>query len=285
MSVGITSYTHAKDALCLFKDYRGHRIYVIAAKGVFEVLDKAQDRTSWVDLTSFDDETQLLDQIQELDIRIPTAETRGTPPSGVNLGLEWNQAHNGTAYVDVDKLLVAGTASESDLYLLLNDEAVDILILAYKTRGKLPEFRRFLQDNKVEQLTIQFEDIAGAATIIAKLAEPDLTTEGKANLQERLRVAHIKNRENYLEALKDDQVGTAARDRNRLIDRAMRQLAELEKAGYTADILSRTSNRARRAEAVTTGKFFSGCNVEIEDAQLLTTIPSAFARSFTPSTS
>lgn len=48
--------------------------------------------------------------------------------------------------------------------------------------------------------------------------------------------------------MKDDQTGLAARDRNRLIDSAMRQLAELEKAGYTADILSRTSNRARRAD-------------------------------------
>jgi hypothetical protein len=168
----------------------------------------------------------------------------------VNLGLEWNQAHNGTAYVDIEKLLHAGAVSESDLQLLLNDEAIDILILAYKTRGKLPEFRRFLQDNKVEQLTIQLEDVAGAASIIAKLGESGLSTEAKASLQEQLRAAHGTNREKYLGALKDDQVGSTARERNRLIDSAMRQLAELEKTGYTADILSRTSNRARRAETV-----------------------------------
>lgn len=132
--------------------------------------------------------------------------------------------------------------------LLLNDEAIDVLILAYKTRGKLPEFRRFLQDNKVEQVTIQLEDVAGAASIIAELGKPDLTTGVKADLQEKLRAAHVTNRAKYLDALKDDQAGLAARDRNRLTDSAMRQLAEIEKAGYTADILSRTSNRARRAD-------------------------------------
>jgi hypothetical protein len=252
ISVGVTSYANAKDALCLFKDYRQHRIYVIAGKGVFEGLDGAKDRETWDDLTSFDDETKLLKRIQELDIQVPTAETRGTVPSGVDLGLEWNQAHNGTAYVDVDRLLVAGAVSDLDLRSLLNDEAINILILAYKTRGRLAEFRRFLQDNKVEQLTIQLRDVAGAAAIIAKLAEPHLLPRTKAELQEKLRAAHTTNREMYLGALKDDQ-GFAARERNRLIDSAMRQLAELEKAGYTADILlSRTSNRARRAETAST---------------------------------
>lgn len=201
VSVGVTSFANAKDALCLFKDYLGDRIYVIAAKGIFESLDNAKDREFWEGLTSFDNETQLLRKIQELDIQVTTAETRGMLPSGVNLGLEWNQAHNGTAYVDTEKLLQAGMVSESDLRLLLNEEAIDILILAYKTRGKLPEFRRFLQDNKVEQVTIQLEDIAGAASTIAELGKPDLTTEVKAHLQEKLRACHVTNREKYLGAL------------------------------------------------------------------------------------
>lgn len=64
VSVGVTSFANAKDALCLFKDYRGQRIYVIAAKGVFEGLDKAKDRDSWEGLTSFDNEKQLLERIQ-----------------------------------------------------------------------------------------------------------------------------------------------------------------------------------------------------------------------------
>ncbi|QDS77172.1 hypothetical protein FKW77_001837 [Venturia effusa] len=248
VSVGVTSFANAKDALCLLKDYLGARIYVIAAKGVFQSMDNAKDRGTWEGLTSFDNEAQLLAKIQELDIRISTAETRGTLPSGVDLGLEWNQAHNATVLVDPEKLLQASSVNEFDLRLLLHDEAIDVLTLAYKTRGKLPQFRRFLQDNKIEQVTIQLEDVAGAAAIIAELGDPDLTSEVKAHLQEKLRAAHVTNREKYLDALKNDQAGSAARDRNRLIDSAMRQLAEIEKAGYTADILSRTSNRARRAE-------------------------------------
>jgi hypothetical protein len=267
VSVGITSYANAKDALCLFKDYRGHKIYVIAGKGVFEGLDQAKDRETWESLTSFDNEAQLLERIQNLDIRVPTAETRGTLPAGVNLGLEWNQAHNGTAYVDVEKLLQAGAVRESDLRLLLNDEAIDILILAYKTRGKLPEFRRFLQDNKVEQLTIQLEDVAGATSIIAELAKHGLSSESKAALQKKLRAAHVTNREKYLGALKDDKAGLAARNRNRLINNAMSQLAGIEKAGYTADILSRTSNRARRAETVDAAAVDSSIALSILDLE------------------
>lgn len=38
---------------------------------------------------------------------------------------------------------------------------------------------------------------------------------------------------------------------NRTIDRALAVLAETEKAGYTADILSCKSNRARRADVLT----------------------------------
>lgn len=177
---------------------------MIAAKGVFEGLDKAKDRNSWMGLTSFDNEKPLFERIQELDICVPTVETRGTLPCGVDLGLKWNLAHNGTAFADAEKLLQAVTVSESDLRLLLKDKAIEVLILAYRTRGKLSEFRRFLQDNKVEQVTSQLEEVAGVTSIIAELGKSDLTTEVKAHLQERPRAAHVTNRAKYLDALNFD---------------------------------------------------------------------------------
>jgi hypothetical protein len=113
--------------------------------------------------------------------------------------------------------LQAGSISDADLTLLLGDEAVDILTLAYKTRGKLAQYRSFLQNQKVEQMTVQLEDVSGAASIIAQLGEQDLSEQTKAELQVQLRTAHAANRDNYLAALRSG-AGDDIRNRNRLID-------------------------------------------------------------------
>jgi hypothetical protein len=210
-------------------------------------LDEAKDHDTWNGLTSFGKEADLIAKIQELNISVPTANTREIQPAGIDLGIEWNTAHKETTYVDVQELLQAGYISDEDMNLLLGDEAVDILSLAYKTRGQLAEYRSFLQKQKVEQMTVQLQDVSGAAKIIAQLGQQGLSDQAKADLQTKLRAAHAANRDNYLADL-NLNVGAETKNRNRRIDHALRQLAEMEKSGYTADILSRRSNRARRAE-------------------------------------
>ncbi|APA15404.1 hypothetical protein sscle_14g101740 [Sclerotinia sclerotiorum 1980 UF-70] len=251
VSVGITSYANCANALCLFKDYKSGQIYVIAGKGSFAPLDQAEDHDMWEKLTSFPNEVALIHRITELDIQVPTAETRISTPAHLNLGEEWNAAHNLSqpTLVDIDILLRAGVLSDKDRDLLFADETLDALILACKSRGKLNELRSFFIAQKVEQLTIKLEDVSGAAEIITQLAKPDISDEMKNILQSKLRNAHEANRNAYTAAKNHVQL-QAVRDRNRAVDAALRALSDAEKSRFTAEILSRRSNRARRAENI-----------------------------------
>ncbi|CAD6441216.1 d162c718-89af-4bc1-b4f7-555ae5742841 [Sclerotinia trifoliorum] len=251
VSVGITSYSNCANALCLFKDYKSGQIYVIAGKGSFAPLDQAEDHEIWDKLTSFPNEVALIQRITELDIHVPTAETRISTPTHLNLGEEWNAAHNLSqpTLVDIDILLRAGVVSDKDRGLLLRDEALDALIFACKSRGKLNELRSFLLAQKVEQLTIKLEDVSGAAEIITQLAKPEISNEMKNILQTKLRNAHKSNRKAYAAAQNDLQLQDV-RDRNRAVDAAIRALFDAEKSRFTAEMLSRRSNRARRAENI-----------------------------------
>ncbi|KAF7926327.1 uncharacterized protein EAE98_006622 [Botrytis deweyae] len=251
VSVGITSYANCANALCLFKDQESNQIYVIASKGAFAALDQAEDHDAWEKLTSFPSEAELIERITELEIHVPTAETRIATPTQLNLGEEWNTAHNNSqpTLVDIDMLLRAGVISDEDRDLLFADEALDALLLACKSRGKLNELRSFLLAQKVEQLTIKLEDVSGAAGLIHLLADTEISSETRALLQSKLRNAHEANRKAYTAAQNDAQL-QAIRDRNRKADASLRALADSEKSGFTAEILSRRSNRARRAENI-----------------------------------
>ncbi|ESZ94523.1 hypothetical protein SBOR_5103 [Sclerotinia borealis F-4128] len=151
--------------------------------------------------------------------------------------------------VDLDTLLRAGVTSDEDRDLILADEALDALILACKSRGKINELRSFLLAHKIEQLTIKLKDVSGAADLIAQIANSDVSGETKTVLQSKLRDAHEANQRAYVTAQNDGQL-QSIRDRNRRIDTALRTLSEAEKSGFSAEILSRRSNRARRAENV-----------------------------------
>ncbi|TEY37766.1 hypothetical protein BOTCAL_0510g00020 [Botryotinia calthae] len=253
VSVGITSYANCSNAICLFKDYESNRIYVIASKGSFAALDQAEDHDSWEKLTSFPSEAALVQKITELEVHVPTAETRVLTPVQLNLGEEWNAAHNNSqpTLVNVDMLLRAGVISDEDRDLLFADEALDALLLACKSRGKLTELRSFLLAQKVEQLTIKLEDVSGAAGFIHLLADQETSSETRVLLQSKLRDAHEENRKAYTAAQNDVQL-QGIRDRNRKVDAALRALSDSEKSGFTAEILSRKSNRARRAENIST---------------------------------
>ena len=75
----------------------------------------------------------------------------------------------------------------------------------------------------------------------------------KDDLIAQLREAHALNHEPY-QRLKDCPTDESrlATDINRSINRALAILSDVEKSGYTADILNRKSNRAMRAGIVST---------------------------------
>lgn len=255
ISVGISFFASAQDTLILFKDSETGMIYVIAGKGCFASLDgstAAQDLESWDELPLFPDETALFDHFKWLEVHVIKAEHRVGSGKGIGLGTEWEERMGGPVRVDLDLLLTTGSLPDADVFALLADEAFDTLAVAYKTRSRIAELRAFLQKQKIEQFAPKLEDVADAALIIAQMSYATTDAERQA-LQEQLRVAHAKNREHYQES-SADFAGSAQmqnlKKRDQMIDAALRTLASIEAAGFNADILSRKSNRARRAEVV-----------------------------------
>jgi hypothetical protein len=210
----MTSYANCTDALCLFKDCQTTKIYVMASKGCFAQLDQRKDVESpeWADLTSFENEAELMERLAQLRVQVPTFKTRGDAPKGLDLG---------NFVVDLEKLLGAGRVSDDDLKMLLAEEAFDALSLACKSRGELAGLRSFLANQKAEIASIQLEDVSGAADLISQLGNAELTDQAKSNLQSKLRAAHAANREHYLNGKRGDAAGDAAREKNRLVDGAL----------------------------------------------------------------
>jgi hypothetical protein len=256
ISVGISFFASSTDTLILFKETGTGKIYVIAGKGCFASLGgsaAAQDLESWDDLQLFEDEAAFFAHCEELEIYIVQAKHRPGPAPGIALGAEWEARQNGPVRVDLDLLPKAGLLSDEDLFDLLAEEAFDTLSVAYKTRGRTAELRGFLQRQKLEQITPKLKDVAGAGSILAKMGDAKIADKQRKKLQEQLRAAHTENRQHYqnlIANLDESEEQRSLQNRNRLVDGALRALASIEAAGFSADILSRKSNRARRAEVV-----------------------------------
>ncbi|KAF2829304.1 hypothetical protein CC86DRAFT_187887 [Ophiobolus disseminans] len=256
ISVGISFFASAQDTLILFKETRTGMIYVIAGKGCFAALggsSAAQDLNSWDDLPLFRDEAALFDHFKQLEVQIVKAEHRTESGKGIGLGSEWEKCIGGPVRVDLDQLLMAGSLPDNDVVALLADEAFDTLAVAYKTRSRIAELRTFLQKQKIEQVSPRLEDVADAALIIAKMGSTTITDLERQTLQRQLREAHTKNREHYQKSTTDfagSEQMQSLKKRNQMVDAALRTLAAIDAAGFNAEILSRKSNRARRAEVV-----------------------------------
>ncbi|EWC43545.1 hypothetical protein DRE_01432 [Drechslerella stenobrocha 248] len=256
ISVGITFFANAPDVLILFRDYSKQGLYVVAAKGCFAKLvggdSDVSDLSTWEPSRMTANEEEFLELCVKEDIQLPPAENRAQLTSGlVRLGPEFERDNNGTA-VDINLLLSEGGFLEHrDLEQLLAEEAFGNLSIACKTRARLQELRTFLQAQMLQEIVIKLEDVSGASTIVSQLSSPGLDSQTRETLQQTLRAAHANNRSHYkaaLQAVKRDD--GAARERNVLVNHALEDLAKLEKSSYTADILARSSNRARRAETV-----------------------------------
>lgn len=258
ISVGISFFASSQDTLILFKETSTGRIFVIAGKGCFAALGgsaDAQDLESWDDLQCFNDEAAFFSNCAKLEIHVLQAEHRPEPAKGVGLGKEWEECQGGSVRVDLDLLPKAGLLPDDELFNLTADDTFDTLAVAYKTRSRIAELRGFLQKQKIEKVAPKLEDVAGAGAIISKMGDSKTTEKERKKLQERLRAAHAKNRDHYQKSAADfagSEEEKILRKRNQLVDAALRTLASIEAAGFNAEILSRKSNRARRAEVVET---------------------------------
>lgn len=270
ISVGVSFFAGSQDTLILFKETETGKIFVIAGKGCFARLgDSATvpDLSKWSGIPVFANETELFKKCASMDIKVPKAECRAQFPKGVSLGGEWEKAHNGPVWVDIDALPQTGKLSDGELEDLLAEEAFNNLAVAYKTRQRVPELRTFIQLQKVEQVAPKLEDVSGAAAIISQMSDLKTSESERVVLQERLREAHTKNREHY-QRIVAEFAGSAKeqslRRRNYLVDAAMRTLAAIEAASFNAEILSRRSNRARRAEVVASDNSIAMANLDLE---------------------
>lgn len=256
ISVGISFFASSQDTLILFKETGTGKIYVIAGKGCFAALGgsaAAQDMESWADLPLFDDESGIFAHCEQLEIHVLKAESRTGSGKGISLGAEWEERHNGPVRVDLDLLPQAGVLNDVDVFSLLAEEAFATLAVAFKTRSRVAELRSFVQKQKVEQIAPTLQDVAGAAKIIVRMADKSLTEKQREQLQQQLRAAHATNRGHYRQSTADfagSEIERNLKTRNQLVDAALRSLASIEAAGFSAEILSRRSNRARRAEVV-----------------------------------
>ncbi|KAF2031516.1 hypothetical protein EK21DRAFT_88012 [Setomelanomma holmii] len=258
ISVGISFFASCQDTLILFKETATGKIYVIAGKGCFASLGgsaAAQDLESWDDLQLFEDEAAFFDHCERLEIQVTKAETRVESAKGISLGAEWEERQEGPVRIDLDLLPKSGLLLDDDLFGLLAEEAFDTLAVAYKTRSRIAELRALIQKQKIEQVAPKLEDVAGAAGILIELGRPGTIESARKTLQEQLRAAHATNRLQYQKTIKDfadSKKEQNMKRRNQLVDAALRSLASIEAAGFNADILSRKSNRARRAGVVDT---------------------------------
>ena len=273
VSVGISFFANASDVLILFKEDSTGHLYVVAGKGCFARLtsgatDTRPDLTSWTLLKKLFSEKSFIELCRSQDIQVRSAESRPKLASGtIKLGEQWERENDNVA-IDLDLLLTAsGMLSLLDLEQLLAEEAFGNLSVACKTRGRIQDLRGLLLGEKVEEINIKLVDISGATDIVSRLSDQNLDSTTRELLQQELREAHANNRRHYQDAVKNVRESgeeQAARKRNALVNHALELLAELESSTYTADILTRRSNRAKRAAIVAPGGEVSINSLELD---------------------
>ena len=253
ISIAIPFFVGVNNAIILYKNARSGDLYVVAAKGCFNALypnkDSLDDHSSsWDELPKFADESVFTTKCESLGISVVRSQDRRIS-KGVSLGPTYSSATGCT--IDIDALLGQLQVDPPDLKNLLQDEAIYNLAIACKTRGCLDNLRSFLTRHKRQEVAVRLEDRHGAGDIIRQMENANLTSDQTDKLRWQLRAAHVSNRLSYTRSVQSPSEETrVATELNRLIDKALALITGIEKAGYTADILNRKSNRAMRADMV-----------------------------------
>ena len=233
ISVGISFFASAREAVILFKDEGTKKVYLIDAKGAFatlkeeretiecernssplksersvglrqsikdfiskSALDGQTDLPGWDSVPVYKNETEFNKCCEETGVALIQHEGR-TFTKAISLGLEWDAATK-SAMVDVSALLDQVHIELRDLRNLLGEEAITQLALLCKTRGKLDSLRSLLIRNKQQQVIVRLEDQHGAGKIMEQMQADNVTDEEKAQFSAQLQAAHIANRETFL---------------------------------------------------------------------------------------
>ena len=236
ISVGVSFFAGARDALILYQNFRDGAFFVIDAKGAFEIMKNGagEDLSDWKKLIRYAGGDTLKKALASQDVSFDPDKSH-RQQKGVSLGSEWDSVI-GKVLVKVSELLDESRIALEDLRNLLAEEAVTQLTLTCKTRGQLNDLRNFLLHNKQEEVVVRLEDCHGASEILKKIQEAAGAQE-KDRLSEDLRQAHAHNRRTYQE-LRNAPNDDAKRitEPNRLINRGLRVVSGIEKSTYTANI-------------------------------------------------
>ena len=253
ISIGIPFFACVNNAIIVHKNARSGELFVVAAKGCFSALypnkdSDDDDLSSWDRLPKFADENMFTARCESLGISVVRSQDRQIS-KGVSLGPTYSSAAG--CSININALLKQSQVNLPDLRNLLEDEAIDSLAIACKARGHLDSLRSFLARQKRQVVAVRLEDHHRAGEIMKQMESVNLTSVQMDMLQSQLRAAHMSNRLSYTRLVQSLSEETrVATELNRLIDRALALITGIEKAGYTADILNRKSNRAMRADRI-----------------------------------
>ncbi|KAJ7790333.1 hypothetical protein B0H14DRAFT_3501785 [Mycena olivaceomarginata] len=145
ISVGLV-FASAPDAAIVFKNAASGEIYVVAAKGAFEVLGAGYKinlaNLNWKSLPFFPTESAFKNALEGINI-VDTARLK--TGGAVYLGRAWHEKHQ--CFVRIDRLLEQmppQSIPENELLDLLEDETFKALALSCKTRGLVQNLRDWL---------------------------------------------------------------------------------------------------------------------------------------------
>ncbi|KAJ7884811.1 hypothetical protein B0H14DRAFT_3857062 [Mycena olivaceomarginata] len=146
ISVGLPVFASAPDAAIVFKNAASGELYVVAAKGAFEVLTAGYNinlaNLNRKSLPFFPTESAFKNAMEGISI-VDTARLK--TGGAVYLGRAWHEKHQ--CFVRIDRLLEQmppQSIPENELLDLLEDETFKELALSCKTRGLVQNLRDWL---------------------------------------------------------------------------------------------------------------------------------------------
>ncbi|KAJ7916442.1 hypothetical protein B0H13DRAFT_1871208 [Mycena leptocephala] len=150
ISVGLPVFASAPDAAIVFKNAASGEIYVVAAKGAFEVVMAGYKinlaNLNWKSLPFFPTESAFKNALEGINI-MDTARLK--TGGAIYLGRAWHEKHQ--CFVRIDRLLEQmppQSIPENELLDLLEDETFKALALSCKTRGLVQNLRDWLLAKK-----------------------------------------------------------------------------------------------------------------------------------------
>lgn len=211
-------------------------VKIINTKGVFEKLGQGPDMTLNENKDSWKNYPNLnIDKL--INLELPVNER--APPNCISVGAD--------RYLDLNVLFQSNLTEDEMIEVM---EHRNDIILACKTRNILPILRKWLND----------QNALLAETNVSNHKETAILTEIRLKLANKYPIDHpelVQLRKDLLdikskheEYLKENRLQIERlKNTRRVIQTTLSEITDVEKSGYSAEILSKLSNRAQRAAA------------------------------------